>query len=119
MSSANRRLIKVTGAFPGRNPGTRATRANSLATRATAFCTSSAGISSSSSRRQVASVIVESSFSQFSQVAYVRIGLVQIPPGNSEFYSLPLLGSGKRKRERTGSGDNEVQYRGIKWWRQQ
>ncbi len=56
MSSANRRRISGTGALPGRKPGTRATRANSLAPRfPPPSVTSSAGISSSSSRRQVAS----------------------------------------------------------------
>src|SRR3974390_649333 len=57
MSSAKRLLIREMGAFPGRNPGTRARRANSLATFSVAFETSSAGISSSSSFRQLASAI--------------------------------------------------------------
>src|SRR6202166_2505429 len=101
MSSAKRRRISVTGAFPGRNPGTRATRANSLATRSSAFCTVSAGISSSSSRRQVASVIVTPSESQivFSDDRN-ESGAIQ----GSYFYSLPLLGPENWKRERTASG---------------
>src|SRR2546430_2541700 len=57
MSSAKRRRIRETGALPGRKPGTRATRANSLATRSIALVTSSAGISRSSSRRQLASAM--------------------------------------------------------------
>src|ERR1700704_447566 len=105
MSSANRRLIKVTGAFPGRNPGTRATLANSRATRSTAFCTSSAGISSSSSRRQVASVIVKSSISQ---VVQMRVGLVLKPPGRSYIYSLPLLGPDKENGKELRAGCDEA-----------
>src|SRR5579862_9302316 len=58
ISSAKRRRISVAGALPGRNPGTRATRANSRATFSTAFWTVSAGTSRSSSRRQLASVMV-------------------------------------------------------------
>src|SRR5207237_7690775 len=57
ISSANLRRISETGAFPFRNPGIVARRANSFATLSIFFDTSSAGISNSSSRRQLASAM--------------------------------------------------------------
>ncbi len=54
MSSAKRRRIKGIGALPGRKPGMRATFAKSRATFSVAFCATSAGISISISRLQVA-----------------------------------------------------------------
>src|SRR5277367_5080669 len=57
MSAANWRRMMVTGALPGRNPGIRATRAISRAAFSLALLTFAAGISSSISRLQVASVI--------------------------------------------------------------
>src|SRR6266853_1614468 len=117
ISSANLRRISVTGAFPGRNPGTRATRANSRATFSTAFRTSSAGISSSSSRRQVASVIV---WSSYSQAAVLGAGLAPKPPGCRYFYfySLPLLGPEKGNGKELQAGTTKSKYRGIQQRRQ-
>src|ERR1700678_2075249 len=58
MSAANWRRMIVTGALPGRKPGMRATRAMSRAAFSLALVTFAAGISSSISRLQVASVII-------------------------------------------------------------
>src|SRR5260370_15105630 len=83
MSSAKRRRMRETGALPGRKPGTRATRANSLATRSIALVTSSAGISRSSSRRQVASAMLNPFLGELGKVR-VRGSQQRPPVGNTQ-----------------------------------
>src|ERR1700753_2739174 len=91
MSSATRLRISATGALPGRKPGTRASFENSLATLSIFLVTTSAGISRSSSRRQVAaavqvdSAIVYEFLFDFECVQRVRSRFV-MPGGDSLRY---------------------------------
>src|SRR6266705_4417444 len=105
MSSAKRRRIKETGAFPGRKPGTRATRANSLATRSIAFETSSAGISNSNSRRQVASAIQRSFSSDNNQIsADTFAGLAGTRPGLRSPVNPPKAATQRKTQVRPYTG---------------
>ena len=102
MSSANRRRISVTGAFPGRNPGTRATRANSRATRSTAFCTVFGG----DFQFQLAPA---SRFTHRRVFAFAGcvVSMIGYDSRTARMFVLLLFAasrSGKRKRERTASG---------------
>src|SRR5271167_553306 len=98
MSSAKRRLIREMGALPGRKPGTRAMRANSLATFSVAFETSSAGISKSSSRRQVASAMQHSSL--FFHLILIRVRLERGETGERlPCKSNPKYRRGHRERQ--------------------
>src|SRR5271156_4786764 len=95
MSAANWRRMMVTGALPGRNPGIRATRAISRAAFSLALVTFAAGISSSISRLQVASVIGIFSGLHRRGKAELQLALVCLSP----------VHIARRKRQGSGAAD--------------